>query len=339
MIRKIAATTLAAIALACASIASDAQQSAGPGNDAATQKSTMQERVVALVAQCPAVPHIPAAEAAKLPIDVTRWGTSGPRVLIVHGGVQGGLGGGPSNFAKQKVLGDQGWRLEVVDRPGFGKSPTRGVDDMEADSVWIADMLGDGANLVAHSWGGAEALLAAARRPQAVKSLILIEPAVRVLLASDPTIAQNPAIKADTDSFVSTLTKAKTPGAYGIAFAQSLSKDGKLNPAAALLESDPKRATAEGCALLQARQAPFPAMKQAAETVAKAGIPTLIITGGWNPLYDAGADILAKLTHGRHVIVKSPTHFVQLANADDFNKVVVDFMREADSRTQQPATR
>ncbi len=338
MIKTITATGLAAMALAGASIVTDAQQSAGPGQDAAKQKSAMQQHVAMLVAQCPPATRLPEAEAAKLPIDVTRWGTSGPRVLIVHGGVQGGLGGGPSNFAKQKVLGDQGWRLEVVDRPGFGKSPTRGVDDMAADSVWIADMLGDGTNLIAHSWGGAEALLAAARRPQAVKSLILIEPAVRVLLASDPTIAQNPAIKADTDSFVSTLTQAKTPGEYGIAFARSLSKGGKPNPAAALLESDPKRATAEGCALLEARQAPFPAMKQAAEAVAKAGIPTLIITGGWNPLYDAGADILAKLTHGRHVIVKSPTHFVQLANADDFNKVVVDFMREADGRSQ-PATR
>ena len=72
-------------------------------------------------------------------------------------------------------------------------------------------------------------------------------------------------------------------------------------------------------------------MKHAAETVAKAGVPVLIITGGWNPLYEAGADILAKMTHGRHLVVDSPNHFVQRSNPEAFNKAIVDFMREADA--------
>ncbi len=122
----------------------------------------------ALIAQCPpAPPRLPEADAARLPIHVTTWGASGPAVLIVHGGVQGGLGGGPSTFSKQEPLAQRGWRLQLVDRPGFGQSASRGVDDMQADAAWIADMLGDGANLIGHSWGGAEALLAAARRPSA----------------------------------------------------------------------------------------------------------------------------------------------------------------------------
>ena len=310
-----------------------ASSRAEPPSAAAPVRSPLQEHVAALAAQCAPATRLSEAEASKLPIDVTRWGTSGPRVLIVHGGVQGGLGGGPSNFAKQKILGDEGWRLEVVDRPGFGKTPSRGVDDMDADARWIAEMLGEKANLIGHSWGGAEALLAAARRPQAVESLILIEPAVRVLLSADPALASQPAIKADTERFAGVLMKAQTPSEYGIAFARSLgSTEGKqTNAAAELLESDPKRAASEGCALLQARQAPFPAMKQAAETVAKAGVPVLIITGGWNPLYDAGADILAKLTHGRHVVVSSSNHFVQRSSAEAFNKVAADFMRAADA--------
>ena len=41
----------------------------------------------ALIAQCPVVPDVAEAEAAKLPIHVTRWGETGPRVLVVHGGV------------------------------------------------------------------------------------------------------------------------------------------------------------------------------------------------------------------------------------------------------------
>ena len=77
-------------------------------------------------------------------------------------------------------------------------------------------------------------------------------------------------------------------------------------------------------------------MKQAADAVAKAGVPVLIVTGGWNPLYDAGADVLARMTHGRHVIVPSANHFVQSTNADGFNKVAVDFMREADAKGRTP---
>src|SRR5580692_1895105 len=115
----------------------------------------------ALIAQCPPLPSISDEEAAKLPIHVTRWGTTGSRVLIIHGGVQGGLGGGPKTFAQQEALALDRWRVELVDRPGFGLSPTRGADDMERDAVWIAEMLGEGAHLCGHSWGGAEALLAA----------------------------------------------------------------------------------------------------------------------------------------------------------------------------------
>ena len=119
----------------------------------------------ALVAQCPASPTLDPAQADALPINVVRWGTEGPRIVIIHGGVQGRLGGGPDTFLKQQAWASEGFQVELVQRPGFGQSPTRGVDDMDREAVWIAGMLGDGANLIGHSWGGADALLAAARRP------------------------------------------------------------------------------------------------------------------------------------------------------------------------------
>jgi hypothetical protein len=56
----------------------------------------------------------------------------------------------------------------------------------------------------------------------------------------------------------------------------------------------------------------------------------LIVTGGWNPSFDATADVLARLLNGRHVIVRSPNHFVQYSNAAEFNTVASDFMRAAD---------
>ena len=72
----------------------------------------MAEHRAALIAQCPAVAApLTASEVAALPIHVTERGASGPEVLLVHGGVQGGLGGGAGTFARQEVLALQGWRL------------------------------------------------------------------------------------------------------------------------------------------------------------------------------------------------------------------------------------
>ena len=304
--------------------------------------STIPEHRAALLAQCPPVAaRLPEAEAAMLPIHVTEWGTAGPEVLIVHGGVQGGLGGGPSTFAGQQALAQRGWRLRLVDRPGFGQSPSRGVDDMEADAVWIADMLGGGANLIGHSWGGAEALLAAARRPDAVRSLVLVEPAMQTLLLGDPSIGQDPALRADAGRWAGMLLSAQTPRDYALAFGHALGAVEAAGNApkttVSALDTDPELATRFGCSLLQARMAPPPVLKQAAEAIARAHIPTLVISGGWSPFFDAVSANAARLTGGRHVIVRSPNHFVQLAGAEEFNAVVDEFMRDADRTRPAPA--
>jgi pimeloyl-ACP methyl ester carboxylesterase len=100
-------------------------------------------------------------------IHITRWGDSGPRVVFVHGGAQGTDVAGESNFSNQKILAARGWQPIVPDRPGHGKSPDPGrPDDAEADGTWVADLFGDGAHLLGHSFGGCVALSAAAVRRQ-----------------------------------------------------------------------------------------------------------------------------------------------------------------------------
>ena len=285
----------------------------------------------ALIAQCPASPTLDPAQADAVPINVIRWGTQGPRVVIIHGGVQGRLGGGPDTFLKQQAWAFEGFRVELVQRPGFGQSPTRGVDDMDRESVWIAGMLGDGANLIGHSWGGADALLAAARRPEAVRSLVLVEPALTAIAEADPTLRDNPAVRAGATMRFRITMAAQTPAEYGEKFGSMLGNGtGGSATAQASLGSDPAEATRVGCALLQGKVAPFAEFNTAIQTVAAAHIPVLIVTGGWNAGFDAAGDVLARLLHGRHIIVRSPSHFVQLANAADFNTEVGAFMRDAD---------
>ncbi len=323
---------LAALVLCCAAAAARGQPADGPDAGGVMSGAEIARHREALIAQCPALPALSDAQRAALPIHVTRWGTKGPRVVIIHGGVQGRLGGGPATFAGQQAWGEEGWRVELVDRPGFGQSPSRGPDDMEHDAVWIADMLGDGANLIGHSWGGAEALLAAARRPEAVLSLVLVEPALSAIAEADPSLRDNPMVKAGAVQRARLLTTARTPAEYAGMFARMLgtaSDNADKATASASVGTDPAEASAMGCALLRARMAPFDALQRAIETVTKAGIPVLIVTGGWSESFDAAADVLAKLTHGRHLVVRSPNHFVPLANAPDFNREVGAFMRGA----------
>jgi hypothetical protein len=60
----------------------------------------------------------------------------------------------------------------------------------------------------------------------------------------------------------------------------------------------------------------------------QAGIPLLVVTGGWSAGVDVTADVVAKLGGGKRVTIPSPHHFPQLIS-DAFNDLLVQFMREA----------
>ena len=99
------------------------------------------------------------------------WGAGTP-VVLVHGS----LAIGADEWEAQRPLADEGFRLLVVDRRGYGRSPAARGEDMVRDGEDIADLMGDGAHLVGHSYGGLGVLFAAARRPDATLSVALLEP-------------------------------------------------------------------------------------------------------------------------------------------------------------------
>ena len=61
-------------------------------------------------------------------IHIARWGRSGPRVVLVHGGVLGSTVG-ERNFAAQRSLAESSFQFIVPDRPGRGLSPDPGRPD------------------------------------------------------------------------------------------------------------------------------------------------------------------------------------------------------------------
>jgi pimeloyl-ACP methyl ester carboxylesterase len=114
--------------------------------------------------------------------DETRAGAD--TVLLVHGTMTWGA----ACFQAQRPLARH-YRLLVMDRRGFGDSPDIDRSDYEVDAADVVELLGDGAHLVGHSYGGVVAMLAAGLRPQSVRSLALIEPSCFSVAAHDPTVA------------------------------------------------------------------------------------------------------------------------------------------------------
>ena len=115
-------------------------------------------------------------------LDVERLG-HGPTVVLVHGSIVDAR----RTWHRQLELADE-WALCIPNRPGFAGSPPLARGDFEVEAPLMAELLGDGAHLVGHSYGAVIALLAAAARPEAVRSLTVSEPGSLRLAASDPAV-------------------------------------------------------------------------------------------------------------------------------------------------------
>jgi pimeloyl-ACP methyl ester carboxylesterase len=249
------------------------------------------------------------------PIHVARWGSSGPRVVLVHGGTQGSEAGGERHFEAQRPLAERGWRLIVPDRPGHGRSPDPGrPDDAEADGAWLAELLEDGAHLVGHSFGGCVALSAAARRPAAVQSLTLIEPAMHALAVRDPRVRP---------LLLRMLMLRLFPAASRARRALKL-----LGIPPELVPPNAEALRRVGRSLARIRIPSQQALSRELAAIERAGVPLLVVTGGWSPAFEATGDAVAAAGRGRHVVIPCPHHFPQLV-ADEFNRGLEAFLKEA----------
>lgn len=248
-------------------------------------------------------------------LHLQRWG-HGSSVLLVHGGVMNGEG----TWAEQRPLADR-WELLVLDRRGYFPNPPIEREDFEIDAGDVAELLGDGMHLVGHSYGGVISLLAAARRPEAVRSLTVIEPPAFGLVAEDPKHA----------AFVSRLRAyfadpLPDPEAFLRGFLELAGSSAQLpSPLPPPLEQSAR--------LLMVERSPEDAVIPLAALEA-APFPKLVVSGAHNPAFTAVCDVLERELRAERAVIAGKAHSVQRTGAP-FNERLDSFLRRAEATTAE----
>jgi pimeloyl-ACP methyl ester carboxylesterase len=235
-----------------------------------------------------------------------RVGT-GPPVVLLHGG----LIHGDLTWALQMPLAKR-WTLIVPDRIGYGESAHLGeAEDFGRDAELLAPALDDGSHLVGYSSGATAAMLTAARRPEAVASLTLIEPpafhlapesvSAREMLAGHERLFDQP---------------LDDPVAFLKAFYALIGTDA---PPDAALE-----ALAAPTRVWHGLRRPWVG-DLALDQLAVAPFPKLVISGGHSQAFEDVCDAIAAAIGAERDVIQGAGHSVQ-GTGQPFNERLESFL-------------
>ncbi len=163
-----------------------------------------------------------------------------------------------------------------VRRHGFSETEDPLPTDHERDRIIIGDALGAGGHVVAHSQGAVAAMLLAVERPELVHTLTLVEPACFSLTADLPVT------RAHIDLMAPLFTER-----------ERMSDEEFQREFVRLVFSADAREPTTDEARRSARRLRLQAPPWEAPLGIVPGVPTLVLTGGWEPLYEEVADYLA----------------------------------------------
>jgi pimeloyl-ACP methyl ester carboxylesterase len=232
---------------------------------------------------------------------------SGPKVVFVHGGEEAG---GAVAFASQSPLA-HAFTLILPDLPGHGQSPAQGHKNVERDALLIADLLGNGAHLVGHSYGGKVALRVAAQHPEVVHSLTLVEPATFDIAKDDPVVHQ---MLIELAQAIAIPDLRKRLEAFATAVGIHKTWQDPL--------PETYRGLAEDLPFLQPDT--LVPTRQLAEQVAAAGIPSLVISGGHREAFEILCDVMAGALGAQRAVVSGYGHAPQ-QSGEPFNTCLEQF--------------
>ncbi len=262
----------------------------------------------------------------KLHVDDT--GGSGRPVVLIHGWP---LSGESWNH-QVPALVEAGYRVITYDRRGFGRSdkPLAGygydtlTDDLEA--VLAALELTD-VTLVGYSMGGGEAARYFTKHGAGRIHSVVFASAVPPYLLQTPGNPDGPLTAAEAAKMTAALT-ANKDAFFDDFTTQFFSVDGKL------VVSEGERQAALALAGQTSKAASIEAMASFAgtdfrEDLAAITVPTLVIHGDGDatvPFEGSGARTHAAIPGSELHVVAGGPHGVNVSHADEFNRVVIDFL-------------
>ena len=243
---------------------------------------------------------------------MTRIG-EGPPVLLVHGSVVGA----ELTWRRQRELAAR-WRLIIPNRPGFAASPAAGRGDFEAEAPVFAELLGESSHLVGHSYGGVIALLAAAIRPEAVRSLTVSEPGCLAVAAGVPEVDE---LIANGEILYSE-PKEIAPEAFLRLFRSG------AGSAHATPDQLPEP-LARGVERLREERPPWEA-EIPLDVLGAAPFPKLVISGGHSAAFDAVCDALAEAIGAERAVLAGRGHTIPSVGGP-YNERLEAFMSAAEA--------
>jgi pimeloyl-ACP methyl ester carboxylesterase len=232
------------------------------------------------------------------------------RVVLVHGSVTGG----PPTWAAQRPLAER-WELVVLNRPGFPPGPPVERVDFEEHAELVVAELGESAHLVGHSYGGVISLLAAARRPDAVRSLTVLEPPATRVAAGHPA--------ADRFAREGEAWWRDGPREDPEAFLR-----GFLDYVGSAYEppSPLPPAIEQGARTLIVERGPWEA-DVPLDVLAAAAFPTLVVSGAHHEAFDAICDVLEERLGAERIVLPGAGHNPQ--RVPGFNEALQEFLLRA----------
>jgi pimeloyl-ACP methyl ester carboxylesterase len=238
------------------------------------------------------------------------WGDGAP-VVLVHGS----LATGAEEWEAQGPLANEGFRLLVLDRRGYGRSPVAEGEDFLRDAEDIAEVMGDGAHLVGHSYGGLGVLFAAARHPEATRSLTVLEPGAFGLGQHEP------AARALLGAVRGIWDQDLPDEEWVVGFLKAVGSDPDEFPPAFLAAALPL------VPVVRRARPTWDAELPLAE-LAVAPFPKLVVSGGHSAGFEAICDDLAERIGASRELVAGAGHEVQFTG-QPINEMLLALWRTA----------
>jgi pimeloyl-ACP methyl ester carboxylesterase len=218
----------------------------------------------------------------------------GPRLLLVHGSVTNS-----ATWSPVRALADR-YTLVIPDRPGYPPNPELARIDPVEQAEELAPLLGEGAHVLAHSYGGVISLLLAAREPERVRSLAVIEPPCFGVARGHPTV----------EEFVSGASAVwadmPMPAAEFLPrFSALFGEQGQVPTAV-----PPERE--QGVRALMAEVPPWEP-EIPLDALARAPFRKLVCSSGSHPAYEAVCDVLEERLEAERLVLAGGGHAVHRA--------------------------